>query len=89
MPRVRARHPQVWRLLDPTGALIPLELRSKRISNVSGGRKKTLLRTLGLQGSATSALRTEEQDGGEPEGRTLALQGFQFFFYGACWGPGL
>eukprot|EP00200_Dunaliella_tertiolecta_P007936 CAMPEP_0202376530 /NCGR_PEP_ID=MMETSP1127-20130417/7007_1 /ASSEMBLY_ACC=CAM_ASM_000462 /TAXON_ID=3047 /ORGANISM="Dunaliella tertiolecta, Strain CCMP1320" /LENGTH=841 /DNA_ID=CAMNT_0048974333 /DNA_START=163 /DNA_END=2685 /DNA_ORIENTATION=- len=42
---------EVWRLLDINGAIIPKEQRQQRIVNVSGGRKKTLLHSLGVLSS--------------------------------------
>lgn len=35
---------EVWRLLDTSGSIIPVEQRSTRLVNVSNGRKKMLLR---------------------------------------------
>ena len=49
---------EVWRLLDSTGSIILPEQRKARIVNVSGGKKKTLLHSLGLIG-AREAMKLE------------------------------
>ncbi|KXZ44891.1 hypothetical protein GPECTOR_61g844 [Gonium pectorale] len=43
---------EVWRLLDTAAKIIPVEQRSRRIVNVSGSRKKQLLRSLGVAEAA-------------------------------------
>ncbi len=46
---------EVWRLLDTRGNIIPVEQRARRIINVSGGRKKQLLKSLGVAELAGNA----------------------------------
>ena len=58
---------EVWRLLDTGGAIIPKDQRQQRIVNVSGGRKKTLLHSLGVLSSRAAnkaiALHGDESTG--------------------------
>lgn len=46
---------EVWRLLDKTNAIIPVDKRKERVVNVVNMRKKTLYSSLGLVAKSVEA----------------------------------
>lgn len=66
---------EVWRLLDVRANIIPLDQRQQRIVNVSGGRKKTLLHSLGVL-SSRAANKAIALQGEESTGESACLHAF-------------